>query len=74
MREANIPKREPRTLQIGPAQALYVGNDPLRDVPGPQAIGMPVILIHREGPRPPTEVPVINNLKEIQKVIYSHFG
>jgi putative hydrolase of the HAD superfamily len=63
-----------KAMQVGPAQALYVGNDLLRDVPGPQAIGMPVILIHREGPPLQTEVPVIHNLKEIQKVIHSHFG
>ncbi|MEJ2091182.1 MAG: HAD family hydrolase [Syntrophobacterales bacterium] len=63
-----------KAMQVGPTQALYVGNDPLRDVPGPQAIGMPVILIHREGPPPQTAVPVINNLKEIQRVIQLQFS
>lgn len=63
-----------KAMQVGPAQALYVGNDLLKDVPGPQAIGMPVILIHREGPAPRTEVPVIHNLKEIPEVIQARFG
>jgi putative hydrolase of the HAD superfamily len=63
-----------KALHLDPSQALYVGNDPLRDVPGPQAIGMPVVLIHREGPRPEVKVPVINNLEEIPQVIRKHFS
>ena len=62
-----------KAIQVGPAKALYVGNDLLKDVPGPQAIGMPVILIHREGPLPRTEVPVINNLLKIPQVIQTQF-
>ena len=62
-----------KAIQVGPAQSLYVGNDLLKDVPGPQAIGMPVILIHREGPLPRTEVPVINNLLKIPQVIQTQF-
>jgi putative hydrolase of the HAD superfamily len=62
-----------KAMQVDPAQALYVGNDPFKDVPGPQAIGMPVILIHREGPPPQTLVPIINNLKEISEVIRTQF-
>ena len=58
-----------RALSLQPSQALYVGNDPLRDVPGPQAIGMPVAIIHREGPPPQTKLPVLNNLQEIQDLI-----
>lgn len=58
-----------KAMKLGPAQALYVGNDLFKDVPGPQAIGMPVILIQREGPPPQTQVPVIRNLQEIQQVI-----
>jgi putative hydrolase of the HAD superfamily len=63
-----------KALQLDPAQALYVGNDPRRDVPGPQAIGMPVVIIHREGPLPQTEVPVITNLEAIPQVIQTHFS
>jgi putative hydrolase of the HAD superfamily len=62
-----------KAMRIGPAQALYVGNDLLKDVPGPQAIGMPVILIHREGPAPQTTVPVISNLQEVSRVIQLRF-
>ena len=60
-----------RAMKLQPSQALYVGNDLYNDVPGPQAIGMPVALIQREGPPPATEVPLIGNLKEIQLVIQS---
>jgi putative hydrolase of the HAD superfamily len=62
-----------RAMKLAPAQALYVGNDLSKDVPGPQAIGMPVILIQREGPAPLTKVPVIRNLIEIPQVIQTEF-
>jgi putative hydrolase of the HAD superfamily len=62
-----------RAMQLQPSQALYVGNDPARDVPGPQAIGMPVVVIHREGPPPAARVPVIKNLQEIFSVIQTTF-
>ena len=58
-----------RAMQLQPSQALYVGNDAARDVPGPQEIGMPVAIIHREGPPPATKVPIIKNLQEISSVI-----
>jgi putative hydrolase of the HAD superfamily len=62
-----------RAMKLQPSQALYVGNDPARDVPGPQAIGMPVAIIHREGPLPEAKVPVIKNLQEISSVIKATF-
>ena len=62
-----------RAMQLKPSQALYVGNDSARDVPGPLEIGMPVVLIHREGPPPVTKVPVIKNLQEISSVIQAGF-
>jgi putative hydrolase of the HAD superfamily len=58
-----------RAMKLQPSQALYVGNDPARDVPGPQAIGMPVAIIHREGPLPEIKVPIIKDLQEIPMVI-----
>jgi putative hydrolase of the HAD superfamily len=58
-----------RAMKLQPSQALYVGNDPARDVPGPQAIGMPVAIIHREGPLPEIKVPIIKDLQEIPTVI-----
>jgi putative hydrolase of the HAD superfamily len=61
-----------RAMQLQPSQALYVGNDPARDLPGPRAIGMPVALIHREGPPPLSKVPIINNLQEISAVIQNY--
>jgi putative hydrolase of the HAD superfamily len=62
-----------RAMKLQPSQALYVGNDPGRDVPGPQEIGMPVVVIHREGPPPPERVTVIRNLQEISSVIQTTF-
>ncbi len=58
-----------RAMQLQPSQALYVGNDAARDVPGPQEIGMPVAVIHREGLPPAAKVPIIKNLQEISSVI-----
>jgi putative hydrolase of the HAD superfamily len=63
-----------RAMQLQPSQALYVGNDAGRDVPGPQEIGMPVVVIHREGPPPVTRVPVIKSLQEISSVIQTTFA
>jgi putative hydrolase of the HAD superfamily len=60
-----------RAMLLKPSQALYVGNDPARDVPGPQAIGMPVALIHRDGPEPQTMAPIIKDLQEIKEVIHN---
>ncbi len=63
-----------RAMKLEPSQALYVGNDANRDVAGPQAIGMPVALILRQGwPPPPPEVPAIRSLEEIAGLISSHF-
>jgi putative hydrolase of the HAD superfamily len=63
-----------RAMKLQPSQALYVGNDPARDVPGPLEIGMPVVLIHREGPPPSARVPVIKNLQEISSIIQNTFA
>jgi putative hydrolase of the HAD superfamily len=60
-----------RAMKLQPFQALYVGNDPARDVPGPQAIGMPVAIIHRDGPLPQTKVPIIKDLQEIKALIHN---
>ncbi len=62
-----------KAMKLAPGQALYVGNDLMKDVPGPQAIGMPVILIHREDCPPPTQVPTIHNLQQIPQVIETLF-
>jgi len=63
-----------RAMRLNPSQALYVGNDPREDVPGPQAIGMPVILINRDGPLPTSTVPVILDLQEIPNFIQHHLA
>jgi putative hydrolase of the HAD superfamily len=61
-----------RAMGLKPSQALYVGNDAARDVPGPVAIGMPVALVHREGPPPQTKVPFIKDLQDIQAIIRTY--
>ena len=61
-----------RALRLNPSQALYVGNDPREDVPGPQAIGMPVALIHRNGPRFDCPVPLIQDLQNLPSFIQNH--
>lgn len=61
-----------RAMRLDPSQALYVGNDPLRDVPGPQALGMPVALIHRNGPPLDTPVPLIRDLTNLPGFIENH--
>jgi len=63
-----------KAMQLDPSQALYVGNDPYTAEPGPPAIGMPALLIHREGPPPPPDVLVIKSLQEIPAVIQTHFS
>ncbi len=61
-----------RAMRLDPSQALYVGNDPREDVPGPQALGMPVALIHRNGPPLDTPVPLIRDLKNLPGFIENH--
>jgi putative hydrolase of the HAD superfamily len=61
-----------RAMRIEPSQALYVGNDPDADVGGPQAIGMPVILIDRENCLQQAGVPRIRDLREIPKHIRNY--
>jgi putative hydrolase of the HAD superfamily len=51
------------------SQALYVGNDPYEDVPGPQTLGMPVVLIDRWGNLESPPAPVIHDLRELPQVI-----
>jgi FMN phosphatase YigB (HAD superfamily) len=50
-----------------------VGNDPEADVTGPQAIGMPVILIDRGDCLHHAPVPRIRDLREIPEYIRTHF-
>jgi putative hydrolase of the HAD superfamily len=57
-----------RALRVPATQALYVGNDPATDVPGPQAIGMPVMLIDRFGASGGS-VPSIRDLRELPALL-----
>jgi putative hydrolase of the HAD superfamily len=63
-----------RAMRIAPSQALYVGNDPEADIPGPQAIGMPVILIDRGDSLPAAPVPRIKDLRELPKFIRKNYA
>ena len=62
-----------RAMRIEPSQALYVGNDPEADVAGPQAIGMPVILVDRENSMQHAPVPRIRDLREIPDLIRTRY-
>ena len=63
-----------RAMRIEPSQALYVGNDPEADIPGPQAIGMPVILIDRGDSLSSAPVPRIRDLRELPKFIRKNYA
>lgn len=58
-----------RAMWLPPSQALYVGNDPEVDVPGPQALGMPVVIVDRGSQYRELPVPVIKDLREIVEFI-----
>ncbi len=62
-----------RAMRVEPSQALYVGNDPERDVAGPQAIGMPVVLIDRGNCLHYAPVPRIRDLRELPGFIQSTY-
>ncbi len=61
-----------RAMWLKPQQALFVGNDLYEDVPGPQAIGMPVVLIDRPGALASPPVPVIRDLRELPEFIRNY--
>jgi len=54
-----------RALHLKPAEAVYVGNYPPEDIPGPQEIGMPVIMVDRWGGMEAPGIPVLGSLKEL---------
>jgi putative hydrolase of the HAD superfamily len=58
-------------LHLNPSQALYVGDNPEEDLPGPQALGMPVALIDRGGQHGPLPAPVLRDLQDIPAFIGS---
>lgn len=62
-----------KAMRIEPSEALYVGNDPETDVTGPQAIGMPVVLIDRENCLRHAPVPCIQDLRELPGFIQKNF-
>ena len=63
-----------KAMWMSPDQALYVGNDLSEDVPGPQAINMPVVLIDRNGNLAGAEVPVLRSLQDLPAFIRNTFG
>lgn len=63
-----------RAMWLPPGQALYVGNDPVEDVPGPQAIGMPVVLVDRTGSLLNCPVPLIRSLEELPRYLKENFS
>jgi putative hydrolase of the HAD superfamily len=63
-----------RAIRIEPSQALYVGNDPEADISGPQAIGMPVILIDRTDSLPGAPVPRLRDLRKLPEFIRKNYS
>lgn len=62
-----------KAMRLPPAQALYVGNDPQADVPGPQSLGMPVVVIDRVGQYRDLPVPVIKDLGALLEFIRTRY-
>lgn len=62
-----------KALWLAPSQALYVGNDPQADVPGPQALGMPVVIIDRKGHYRDLPAPVIKDLREVLEFVRTRY-
>jgi putative hydrolase of the HAD superfamily len=62
-----------RAIRSDPSEAIYVGNDPETDIGGPQAIGMPVVLIDRGDALRHVSVPRIRDLRELPGLIETRF-
>ncbi len=62
-----------KAMRLPPAQALYVGNDPEADVSGPQTLGMPVMLIDRQGQHRDVTVPVIKDLRSLLEFLRTRY-
>ena len=72
-----VTKPHPRIFEIAieeagvPAdQILYVGDNYLDDIVGANNVGMDAVLINRPGRKPGTAAMVIDNLFDIEKLIY----
>lgn len=63
-----------KAMWLKPVQALYVGNDLEADVDGPQAIGMPVVLVDRGSLPPDPPVPVIPDLLALPQFIQNRYN
>lgn len=62
-----------KAMWLEPTQALYVGNDPQADVSGPQALGMPVVIIDRWGHYREAPAPVIQDLRSLLAFIRARY-
>jgi putative hydrolase of the HAD superfamily len=63
-----------RSLRISAPEALYVGNDPAEDLRGPQAIGLPVLLVDRAGGLTPGSFPLIRSLLDLPLLIQDAYN
>jgi FMN phosphatase YigB (HAD superfamily) len=52
-------------LQVEPARALFVGDDPRWDIEGPRRIGMDAVLMDRHGEWPDADAPRVHSLLEL---------
>jgi putative hydrolase of the HAD superfamily len=71
--DPQIYKHALKAMWLEPSQALYVGNDPEADVSGPQALGMPVVIIDRRAQHQDLRVPVIQDLRSLLAFIKARY-
>jgi FMN phosphatase YigB (HAD superfamily) len=57
------------SLDAGPDECVFVGDDPRWDVAGPRRVGMDAILICRHGECPDAGVPIIRRLDELDALV-----
>jgi FMN phosphatase YigB (HAD superfamily) len=55
---------------VPPNQILYVGDNPMDDVEGANQVGIDAVLINRPGREPNTAPRMIENLLEIERIVF----
>ena len=61
-----------RLINEEPQDCIFIGDDPRWDVAGPQAAGMPAVLLDRGGifAQSPVDAPIVHNLYEFYDTIW----
>ena len=58
-----------RSLDVGPAEAMFVGDNLIEDVAAASRAGLSAVLIHRYPGSPPTDIRSISDLREILSIL-----